>query len=187
MLFLGWLLSGVRSWVLLLQVPAVLAERSLHAVLNGLFMHVGVAPAHHTQTRRLDAEHFPTTNEWLQSLHACRHTMFLADCAGPSRAADGTVVLPEAQWPGGISSWNDYLHSKGMQAGFYTDYGVSSCTCSVAVVAVVGVGGACYWVLGAGCWVLGAGCVILGLSAWLFLFTTSIQLSRSSLLHSNAG
>jgi hypothetical protein len=71
-------------------------------------------------------------------------------------------VLPEARWRGGISSWNDYLHSKGMQAGFYTDYGVSLCTCSVAVVGVGGAG----LVHATGCWVLGVGCWVLGVSFW---------------------
>ena len=36
-------------------------------------------------------------------------------------------MLPEAQWPGGAEAWNAYLHSKGMQAGFYTDIGVHGC------------------------------------------------------------
>ena len=46
------------------------------------------------------------------------YTMFMADCAGPSRAANGSVALPAEQWPGGIAGWNGFLHSHGMKAGF---------------------------------------------------------------------
>ena len=59
------------------------------------------------------------------------YTVFVADCAGPSRGADGGIVLPEAQWPGGVPAWNAYLHSLGMRAAFYTDYGEHGC-CSCA-------------------------------------------------------
>ena len=45
------------------------------------------------------------------------YNMMMADCAGPSRLANGSVALPEAQWPGGIAAWNEFLHSKGMRAG----------------------------------------------------------------------
>ena len=59
------------------------------------------------------------------------YTVFVADCAGPSRGTDGGILLPEAQWPGGVPSWNAYLHGLGMRAAFYTDYGEHGC-CSCA-------------------------------------------------------
>ena len=62
-----------------------------------------------------------------RGLVAAGYNMFMADCAGPSRAPNGSITLPEAQWPGGVQSWNAFLHSKGMRAGFYTDYGVHGC------------------------------------------------------------
>ena len=35
------------------------------------------------------------------------YSMFMADCAGPNRLPNGTVALPEAQWPGGIAAWSE--------------------------------------------------------------------------------
>lgn len=56
------------------------------------------------------------------------YTMFMADCAGPSRnAVDRSITLPDTQWPGGVENWNAYLHASGMKAGFYSDYGVHGC------------------------------------------------------------
>jgi hypothetical protein len=67
-----------------------------------------------------------------RGLVAAGYTVFMADCAGPSRAADGVgITLPEAQWPGGAAAWNAYLHERGLEAGFYTDYGLHGC-CSCA-------------------------------------------------------
>jgi alpha-galactosidase len=60
-------------------------------------------------------------------LAAAGWATFVADCAGPSRAADGSISLPEAQWPGGIAAWNVHLHDLGLHAAFYTDYGAHGC------------------------------------------------------------
>jgi hypothetical protein len=60
-------------------------------------------------------------------LVAAGWNMFMADCAGPSRAANGSITLPETQWPGGVPDWNEFLHAHGMRAGFYTDYGEHGC------------------------------------------------------------
>ena len=49
------------------------------------------------------------------------YRMFMADCAGPVRAADGSITLPLQFWPSGLAGWNAKLHARGMRAGFYSD------------------------------------------------------------------
>ncbi|MGW2485946.1 ricin-type beta-trefoil lectin domain protein [Streptomyces sp. NPDC001606] len=44
-----------------------------------------------------------------------------------ARAADGTITVNTAEWPGGMSAIADYIHSKGLKAGIYTDAGKNGC------------------------------------------------------------
>ncbi|PIM67963.1 alpha-galactosidase [Streptomyces sp. JV178] len=43
------------------------------------------------------------------------------------RDANGNIVVDETQWPGGMKAVADYLHSKGLKAGIYTDAGKDGC------------------------------------------------------------
>ncbi|MGI5453548.1 ricin-type beta-trefoil lectin domain protein [Streptomyces sp. CA-249302] len=43
------------------------------------------------------------------------------------RDADGNIVVDETLWPGGMAAIADYIHSKGLKAGIYTDAGKNGC------------------------------------------------------------
>ncbi|MGW0709496.1 RICIN domain-containing protein [Streptomyces sp. NPDC002643] len=43
------------------------------------------------------------------------------------RDADGNIVVDETLWPGGMEAIADYIHSKGLKAGIYTDAGKAGC------------------------------------------------------------
>jgi alpha-galactosidase len=43
------------------------------------------------------------------------------------RAADGTMTVDPQQWPDGMQAVADYIHSKGLLAGIYTDAGEQGC------------------------------------------------------------
>jgi len=43
------------------------------------------------------------------------------------RAADGTLQIDATKFPGGMKPVVDYIHSKGLKAGFYTDAGANTC------------------------------------------------------------
>ncbi|MGW0828656.1 alpha-galactosidase, partial [Streptomyces sp. NPDC002845] len=43
------------------------------------------------------------------------------------RNADGNIVVDETLWPGGMKAIADYIHSKGLKAGIYTDAGKNGC------------------------------------------------------------
>ncbi|MBV7701120.1 alpha-galactosidase, partial [Streptomyces sp. TRM70350] len=43
------------------------------------------------------------------------------------RNADGSIVVDETLWPGGMKAIADYIHSKGLKAGIYTDAGKQGC------------------------------------------------------------
>jgi len=43
------------------------------------------------------------------------------------RAADGTLQVDATKFPGGFKPVVDYIHSKGLKAGFYTDAGANTC------------------------------------------------------------
>ncbi|MGC9539274.1 RICIN domain-containing protein [Streptomyces sp. UG1] len=43
------------------------------------------------------------------------------------RDADGNIVVDETLWPGGMKAIADYIHSKGLKAGIYTDAGKQGC------------------------------------------------------------
>src|SRR5580700_1947176 len=49
------------------------------------------------------------------------------DCWQVSRAADGTIVAAPQRFPSGIKNLADYVHSKGLKLGIYTDAGRMTC------------------------------------------------------------
>jgi hypothetical protein len=44
-----------------------------------------------------------------------------------ARDAAGNMLVDETEWPGGMKAVADYIHSKGLKAGIYTDAGPSGC------------------------------------------------------------
>ena len=44
-----------------------------------------------------------------------------------TRDSAGNITVDTAEWPGGMSAIADYLHSKGLKAGIYTDAGRDGC------------------------------------------------------------
>ncbi|MEJ2854895.1 MULTISPECIES: glycoside hydrolase family 27 protein [unclassified Saccharothrix] len=44
-----------------------------------------------------------------------------------TRDAGGNITIDPAQWPGGMTAIVDYIHSKGLKAGIYTDAGRNGC------------------------------------------------------------
>lgn len=44
-----------------------------------------------------------------------------------TRDGGGNIVVDTAEWPGGMSAIADYIHSKGLKAGIYTDAGRDGC------------------------------------------------------------
>jgi hypothetical protein len=44
-----------------------------------------------------------------------------------TRDADGNITVDESEWPGGMQAVADYIHSKGLKAGIYTDAGKDGC------------------------------------------------------------
>ncbi len=49
------------------------------------------------------------------------------DCWQVARAADGTIVADSARFPAGIKALADYVHSRGLRFGIYTDAGTKTC------------------------------------------------------------
>jgi alpha-galactosidase len=49
------------------------------------------------------------------------------DCWQVSRDSSGTIVADSARFPSGIKSLADYVHSKGLKLGIYTDAGNGTC------------------------------------------------------------
>jgi alpha-galactosidase len=49
------------------------------------------------------------------------------DCWQTSRDAHGTIVADSAQFPNGRKALADYVHSRGLQFGIYTDGGAQTC------------------------------------------------------------
>src|SRR5689334_23617250 len=49
------------------------------------------------------------------------------DCWQVSRAQDGTIIADPAHFPSGIKTLADYVHSKGLKLGIYTDAGRMTC------------------------------------------------------------
>ena len=44
-----------------------------------------------------------------------------------TRDASGTITVNTSDWPGGMKAIADYIHSKGLKAGIYTDAGRDGC------------------------------------------------------------
>ncbi|OKK16159.1 alpha-galactosidase [Streptomyces sp. CB00455] len=44
-----------------------------------------------------------------------------------ARDTNGNIVVDEKLWPGGMKATADYIHSKGLKAGIYTDAGKQGC------------------------------------------------------------
>jgi hypothetical protein len=44
-----------------------------------------------------------------------------------TRDGAGNIVVDTAEWPGGMAAIADYIHSKGLKAGIYTDAGRDGC------------------------------------------------------------
>ncbi|MET7426363.1 ricin-type beta-trefoil lectin domain protein [Dactylosporangium sp. NPDC005555] len=44
-----------------------------------------------------------------------------------TRDAAGNITVDTAEWPGGMAAIADYIHSKGLKAGIYTDAGRDGC------------------------------------------------------------
>jgi hypothetical protein len=44
-----------------------------------------------------------------------------------SRDGAGNITVDTSEWPGGMSTIADYIHSKGLKAGIYTDAGKNGC------------------------------------------------------------
>jgi len=49
------------------------------------------------------------------------------DCWQVSRDAQGTIVADPVRFPSGIKALADYVHSKGLKLGIYTDAGTGTC------------------------------------------------------------
>jgi alpha-galactosidase len=49
------------------------------------------------------------------------------DCWQVSRDANGTIVADPVRFPNGIKALADYVHSKGLKLGIYTDAGTMTC------------------------------------------------------------
>jgi len=49
------------------------------------------------------------------------------DCWQVSRAADGSIVADPKRFPSGIKALADYVHSKGLKFGIYSDAGTGTC------------------------------------------------------------
>ncbi|WP_427924543.1 ricin-type beta-trefoil lectin domain protein [Streptomyces sp. cg40] len=44
-----------------------------------------------------------------------------------TRDSAGNITVDTSEWPGGMSAIADYIHSKGLKAGIYTDAGANGC------------------------------------------------------------
>jgi alpha-galactosidase len=55
------------------------------------------------------------------------HYVVIDDCWQVSRDASGTIVADPQRFPHGIKALADYVHSKGLEFGIYTDAGTKTC------------------------------------------------------------
>ena len=55
------------------------------------------------------------------------HYVVIDDCWQVSRDASGTIVADPQRFPHGIKALADYVHSKGLKFGIYTDAGTKTC------------------------------------------------------------
>ena len=49
------------------------------------------------------------------------------DCWQVSRDADGSIVPDSKHFPSGMKALGDYIHSKGLKFGIYSDAGTGTC------------------------------------------------------------
>jgi alpha-galactosidase len=49
------------------------------------------------------------------------------DCWQTSRDAEGNIIADKEKFPSGIKALADYIHSKGLKFGIYTDVGTKTC------------------------------------------------------------
>ncbi|MDB5054558.1 MAG: Alpha-galactosidase [Bacilli bacterium] len=49
------------------------------------------------------------------------------DCWQTGRASDGTIIADPVKFPSGMASLANYVHSKGLKFGLYTDAGYTTC------------------------------------------------------------
>jgi len=54
--------------------------------------------------------------------------VLLDDCWGDGRDAEGNIYPDPARFPSGMQSLADYVHSKGLKLGLYTDAGLYTCS-----------------------------------------------------------
>ncbi len=55
------------------------------------------------------------------------HYVIIDDCWPTDRSADGTIQADSKKFPSGIKALADYVHSKGLGFGLYSDAGTATC------------------------------------------------------------
>jgi len=53
--------------------------------------------------------------------------VIIDDCWQTGRDAEGNIIVDKEKFPGGIKAVADYVHSKGLKFGIYTDAGTETC------------------------------------------------------------
>lgn len=53
--------------------------------------------------------------------------LIIQECIAPTRGADGRLIPDPQRFPHGIPALVDYIHSRGLKAGIYTDVGPFTC------------------------------------------------------------
>jgi alpha-galactosidase len=53
--------------------------------------------------------------------------LLIQECIAPGRNADGSLIVDAKRFPHGMKDLVDYVHSRGLLAGTYTDIGVNTC------------------------------------------------------------
>jgi alpha-galactosidase len=53
--------------------------------------------------------------------------VIIDDCWQTGRDAEGNIIVDKDKFPGGIKAVADYVHSKGLKFGIYTDAGTETC------------------------------------------------------------
>ena len=53
--------------------------------------------------------------------------LLIQECLTSGRNADGSLIVEATRFPHGMKDLVDYVHSRGLKAGIYTDIGVNTC------------------------------------------------------------
>ncbi len=53
--------------------------------------------------------------------------VLIQECLTTGRSADGSLIVDATRFPHGMKALVDYVHSRGLKAGTYTDIGVNTC------------------------------------------------------------